>query len=146
MVFPLFFMKICFISLGCDKNLVDTEMMMGMLSERGHELVSDETLADVAVVNTCSFISDAKAESINTLIKMERLKENGTLKGIIAAGCLAERYSDDIRRELSGVDVLIGTMAIDEIAAQLGYADSSYFARVFRKQVGMSPRQYRMSH
>ena len=68
MVFPLFFMKICFISLGCDKNLVDTEMMMGMLSENGHELVSDETEADVAVVNTCSFISDAKAESINTLI------------------------------------------------------------------------------
>ena len=115
MVFPLFFMKICFISLGCDKNLVDTEMMMGMLSENGHELVSDETEADVAVVNTCSFISDAKAESINTLIKMERLKENGTLKGIIAAGCLAERYSEDIRRELPGVDVLIGTMAIDEI-------------------------------
>jgi ribosomal protein S12 methylthiotransferase len=108
-------MKICFISLGCDKNLVDTEMMMGMLSENGHELVSDETEADVAVVNTCSFISDAKAESINTLIKMERLKENGTLKGIIAAGCLAERYSEDIRRELPGVDVLIGTMAIDEI-------------------------------
>lgn len=115
MVFPLFFMKICFISLGCDKNLVDTEMMMGMLSENGHELVSDEAEADVAVVNTCSFISDAKAESINTLIKMERLKENGTLKGIIAAGCLAERYSEDIRRELPGVDVLIGTMAIDEI-------------------------------
>lgn len=109
-------MKINFISLGCDKNLVDTEMMLGILSQHGHELVNDENQADVVVVNTCSFISDAKVESINTLISMGRLKEEGVIKGIVAAGCLAQRYSDEIRADIPEVDEIVGTMAIDEIA------------------------------
>ena len=106
-----------FVSLGCDKNLVDTEMMMGELSEAGHEIVSDERDADIVVVNTCSFISDAKEESINTLISMGELKNAGSVKGIIAAGCLAQRYSEDIRKDLPEVDEIVGTMAIDEIVA-----------------------------
>lgn len=110
-----FYMKIVFVSLGCDKNLVDTEMMLGQLSEAGHEIINDEEEADVAVVNTCSFISDAKEESINTLIRMGGLKETGRLKGLIAAGCLAQRYSEDIRRDIPEVDEIVGTMAIDEI-------------------------------
>ncbi len=112
-----FFMKIVFVSLGCDKNLVDTEMMMGQLAEAGHEITNDESEADIAVVNTCSFISDAKEESIDTLISMGRLKEEGSLKGIIAAGCLAQRYSEDIRRDIPEVDEIVGTMAIDDIVA-----------------------------
>ncbi|MCQ2520364.1 MAG: 30S ribosomal protein S12 methylthiotransferase RimO [Lachnospiraceae bacterium] len=116
-------MKINFISLGCDKNLVDTEMMLGILSEHGHELVNDVLDADVVVVNTCSFISDAKIESINTLIEMGRLKEEGTIKGIIAAGCLAQRYTEDIRKDIPEVDEIIGTMAIDEIAEAVDRID-----------------------
>lgn len=108
-------MKIFFVSLGCDKNLVDTEMMLGQLSEAGHEIVDDETKADVAIVNTCSFISDAKGESINTLIELGRLKTSGSLKSLIACGCLAQRYSKEIREQIPEVDVLVGTMAIDEI-------------------------------
>ena len=84
-------MKIIFVSLGCDKNLVDTEMMLGMLQERGYTFTDDETEADVAVVNTCCFIGDAKEESINTLLELAQLKEDGNLKALIAAGCLAQR-------------------------------------------------------
>lgn len=109
-------MKINFISLGCDKNLVDTEMMLGILSEHGHELVNDETEADVVVVNTCSFINDAKTESINTLLDLGQLKEEGVIKGIVATGCLAQRYSEEIKQEIPEVDVIVGTMAIDKIA------------------------------
>ncbi len=108
-------MKIMFISLGCDKNLVDTEMMLGMLSEQGHTFTDDETQAEVIVVNTCCFIGDAKEESINTLIEMGTLKENGSLKMLIATGCLAQRYSDELQSELPEVDVIVGTMSIDKI-------------------------------
>ena len=108
-------MKILFISLGCDKNLVDTEMMLGMLSEQGHTFTDDETEAEIIVVNTCCFIGDAKQESINTLIEMGRLKETGKAKLLIAAGCLAQRYQNEIRTEIPEVDVIIGTMAIDKI-------------------------------
>lgn len=108
-------MKIMFISLGCDKNLVDTEMMLGMLSEKGHSFTDDEMQAEIIVVNTCCFIGDAKEESINTLIEMGALKENGTLKMLIAAGCLAQRYRKEIREQIPEVDVIIGTMSIDKI-------------------------------
>ncbi len=110
-----FYMKIFFVSLGCDKNLVDTEMMLGQLVSAGHEITNNEEEAEVAVVNTCSFISDAKEESINTLLRMGELKEEGTLKGIVAAGCLAERYCKEIREDIPEVDEIVGTMAIDEI-------------------------------
>ncbi len=108
-------MKIFFISLGCDKNLVDTEMMLGQLSEAGHEIVDDESLAEIAIVNTCSFINDAKEESINSLIEMGNLKTQGKLKAVICCGCLAQRYASEIREQIPEVDVIVGTMAIDEI-------------------------------
>lgn len=110
-------MKILFVSLGCDKNLVDTEMMLGMLREKGYSFTDDESEADIAVVNTCCFIGDAKEESINTLLEMGELKKSGQLKCLIAAGCLAQRYQEEIRKEIPEVDALVGTMAIEEIAA-----------------------------
>ncbi len=108
-------MKILFISLGCDKNLVDSEMMLGMLGKNGFTFTDDETKADVIVVNTCCFIGDAKEESINTLLEMARLKETGHLKALIAAGCLAQRYKEEIQKEIPQVDAIIGTTAIEEI-------------------------------
>lgn len=108
-------MKIIFVSLGCDKNLVDTEMMLGMLQERGYTFTDDETEADVAVVNTCCFIGDAKEESINTLLELAQLKEDGNLKALIAAGCLAQRYRDEIQTEIPQVDAIVGTTAIEDI-------------------------------
>lgn len=108
-------MKILFISLGCDKNLVDTEMMLGMLVEKGYTITDDETEADVVVVNTCCFINDAKQESINTLLEIAELRKSGSVKALIAAGCLAQRYSDEIQTEIPEVDVVVGTTAIDKI-------------------------------
>lgn len=108
-------MNIMFVSLGCDKNLVDSEMMIGMLSEKGFSFTDDETLADIVVVNTCCFINDAKEESVNTLLSMAELKKDGHLRVLIAAGCLAQRYREEIQKEIPEVDVIIGTTAIDEI-------------------------------
>ena len=108
-------MKIMFRSLGCDKNLVDTEMMLGMLAEKGYQFTDDEQEAEIVVVNTCCFIGDAKEESINTLIEIGRLKETANVKMLIAAGCLAQRYRKEIREQIPEVDVIIGTMAIDKI-------------------------------
>ncbi|MBE5892588.1 MAG: 30S ribosomal protein S12 methylthiotransferase RimO [Lachnospiraceae bacterium] len=110
-------MKILFVSLGCDKNLVDSEMMLGMLQEKGYSFTDDETKADIAVVNTCCFIGDAKEESINTLLELSELKESGQLKGLIAAGCLAQRYKEEIQAEIPQVDAIIGTTAIESIVA-----------------------------
>lgn len=108
-------MKILFISLGCDKNLVDTEEMLGMLSASGHEFTNDEIEAEIIVINSCCFINDAKEESINTIIEMGKYKETGNCKGLIVTGCLAQRYSEEIREELPEVDALIGTSSYDEI-------------------------------
>lgn len=107
-------MKILFISLGCDKNLVDSEMMMGLLRNRGYEFTDDETQADVIVVNTCGFINDAKEESINTILNMAQYKEHN-LKALIVAGCLAERYKNEIMDELPEIDAIVGTTAFDKI-------------------------------
>ena len=93
-------MKILLISLGCDKNLVDGEVMLGILSQNGHEITNDETEAEVCIINTCAFIRDAQEESINTIIEMGRLKETGRLKKLIVTGCLSERYKDEILSEL----------------------------------------------
>ncbi len=108
--------KIIFVSLGCDKNLVDSEKMLGLLADRGYTFTDDENEADVAVVNTCTFIGDAKEESIQTLIDLGTLKQNGHLKALIAAGCLAQRYREEIKAELPEVDAVVGTMAIEQIA------------------------------
>lgn len=109
-------MKIVFISLGCDKNLVDTEMMLGILSEKGYSFTDDEDDADIAVVNTCCFINDAKEESINSLIALGEKKKEGKLQGLIATGCLAQRYAKEIREEIPEVDAIVGTNAFDRIA------------------------------
>ena len=108
-------MKIYLESLGCDKNLVDSEIMMGLMDRNGYELTNDVDEADVAVVNTCCFIGDAKEESIGRIIAMGEKKKEGSLKGIIAAGCLAQRYADEIKKELPEVDAIIGTTSYDSI-------------------------------
>ncbi len=108
-------MKILFISLGCDKNLVDSEVMLGYLSEAGFEITNDESEADIAVVNTCSFIHDAKQESVNTILEMSDLKEKGQLKVLLVCGCLAQRYADELKEELPQIDAILGTMALENI-------------------------------
>jgi len=108
-------MKVLLISLGCDKNLVDSEVMLGLLNKAGHELTNDETEAEAVVINTCAFISDAKEESINTIIEMGRLKKTGRLKKLIVAGCLSQRYKDEIMKELPEIDVIIGATNYDKI-------------------------------
>ena len=112
-------MKILFISLGCDKNLADTEMMLGTLVQRGFSITDDEAQAQAVVVNTCCFINDAKQESINTLLEMAELRKSGAVKALIAAGCLAQRYREEIQKEIPEVDVIVGTTAIDAIADAL---------------------------
>ena len=109
-------MNIMFVSLGCDKNLVDTEHMMGSLLEEGFDLTDDESAADVIVVNTCCFIGPAKEESIETILEMARLKDTGRCKALIVAGCLAQRYRDEVLKEFPEVDAVIGTTAFDSIA------------------------------
>jgi tRNA A37 methylthiotransferase MiaB len=93
-------MKIGFLSLGCPKNLVDGEVMLGIARDAGHEITQDSTAADVLVVNTCAFIDNAKEESINAILEMAALKGQGTGKRLVVTGCLAERYRDDLRREI----------------------------------------------
>ena len=107
-------MKLLFISLGCDKNLIDSEMMMGLLHDRGYEFTDNEEEADIIVINTCGFINDAKEESINTILEMAKYKENN-LKALIVAGCLVERYKNEILQELPEIDAIVGTTAFDKI-------------------------------
>lgn len=109
-------MKIFFVSLGCDKNLVDSEMMIGILADKGHTIIDDEKSADIIVVNTCCFILDAKEESIETILQMAELKETGSLKGLIVTGCLGERYREEIQKEIPQVDSILGTNSFDKIA------------------------------
>ncbi len=109
-------MKILFVSLGCDKNLVDTEFMLGTLRDAGHTFTNDETEADVIVINSCCFINDAKEESINTILEMAEYKDKGSCKVLIVTGCLAERYRDEIIAEIPQVDVILGTNSYEEIA------------------------------
>ena len=108
--------KILFVSLGCDKNRVDAEKMLGLLGLSGYEVTDDESQADVIIVNTCSFISDAKQESIDTILQMASWKKGGRCKALIATGCMAQRYADEIREQLPEVDAIVGTTAYDSIA------------------------------
>ncbi|MDO5702788.1 MAG: 30S ribosomal protein S12 methylthiotransferase RimO [Lachnospiraceae bacterium] len=109
-------MKLLMVSLGCDKNLVDSERMLGILTSRGFTLTDDEEEAEVAVINTCCFIEDAKKESIERIFDLARLKETGSLKVLIAAGCMAQRYRDEILEEIPEIDAIVGTTAIGSIA------------------------------
>lgn len=108
-------MKILFISLGCDKNLVDTEVMLGLLASGGYQMTDDETEADVIVINTCCFINDAKEESIENILDMARYKKEGKLKALIVTGCLAQRYRQEILDEIKEVDAVLGTTSYDKI-------------------------------
>ena len=108
-------MNILFVSLGCDKNLVDSEVMLGLIRERGYKITNDETEADIIIVNTCSFINDAKEESINTILEMAEYKKTGQCKALIATGCLVQRYANEIREEIPEVDGLIGTSSYETI-------------------------------
>ncbi|MEQ3216893.1 30S ribosomal protein S12 methylthiotransferase RimO [Hominifimenecus microfluidus] len=107
--------KILFISLGCDKNLVDSEVMLGLLHKAGFALTDDEREADVIVVNSCCFIGDAKEESINTILDMARYKEIGVCKALVVTGCLAERYKEEVLTEMPEVDAVVGTSSYDHI-------------------------------
>ena len=109
-------MKILFVSLGCDKNLVDSEEMLGILQEQGHTITNDETNAEVIVINTCCFIHDAKEESIETILEMIPYRTKGTCQALIVTGCLAQRYRDEVQSEISEVDAILGVTAIDDIA------------------------------
>lgn len=108
-------MKILFVSLGCDKNLVDSEFMLGMLKESGYEITDDENKAEIIVVNTCCFIHDAKEESITTILEMAELKKSAELKVLIVTGCLAQRYKEEIRKEIPEVDAVLGTTSYENI-------------------------------
>ncbi|MCT4544146.1 MAG: 30S ribosomal protein S12 methylthiotransferase RimO [Vallitalea sp.] len=123
-------MKISFISLGCDKNLVDSEVMLGLLRDKGYKLINDEREADVIVVNTCGFIQDAKEESIETIIEMGQYKENGNCKALIVTGCLAQRYQEELIKEMPEIDAILGTANYDKVieAVESVLKDKKYIA------------------
>src|SRR6476660_7572438 len=124
--------KVGFVSLGCPKNLVDSEVMMGQLAEAGYEITSNAQDADTVVVNTCGFIESAKQESVEAILEATRLKEEGKASRVIVAGCLVERYRDDLMKELPEVDAFIGTSQIADI---LSAADDRYDS----KQLTITP-------
>ena len=114
--------KVGFVSLGCPKNLVDSEVMMGMLAQAGAELISRAEDADVIVVNTCSFIEAAQQESVNTILEMARHKTDGRVRKLVVAGCLVERFRDEIRKNIPEVDAVVGTGELENILAASGVA------------------------
>src|SRR5213082_3382348 len=111
--------KVGFVSLGCPKNLVDSEVMMGMLAQGGAELVPRAEDADVIVVNTCSFIESAQQESVNTILEMARLK-SGKARTLVVAGCLVERFREEIQKNIPEVDAVVGTGELESILAAAG--------------------------
>lgn len=112
-------MKVLFISLGCDKNLVDSEEMLGLLTSKGYKITDDETEADIIVVNTCCFIHDAKEESIQTIIEMGKYRLEGKCKALVVTGCLAQRYRSEIIKEIPEVDAVLGTASYHEIVTAI---------------------------
>ena len=115
-------MKVLFISLGCDKNLVDSEEMLGLLRDRGYEITDDETEADVIAINTCCFIHDAKEESIQSILEMAEYRKQGRCKVLLVTGCMAQRYQKEIRQEIPEVDVVLGTTSFEKIVDALDSA------------------------
>ena len=132
-------MKVMMVSLGCDKNRVDAEMMLGTLAARGFELTEDENEAGAVVVNTCCFIDDAKKESIEMLLEMARLKETAALRILVAAGCLAVRYKEDILKQIPEVDAVVGVTAEDKIADVLTEAAEG-MTSVRSRDISADPR------
>lgn len=126
-------MKLLFVSLGCDKNLVDSEEMLGILNNGGHTFTDEEEEAELIIINTCCFINDAKEESINSILEMAKLKETGKCKALIVTGCLAQRYKEEIMQEIPEVDALLGTNAYGEIAAAVENVLKGQKASYFQK-------------
>lgn len=124
-------MKLLFISLGCDKNLVDTEKMLGILRDAGYEFTEDETEAEIIIVNTCCFIGDAKEESINTILEMAEYKKTAVCKALIVTGCLAERYKEEVQKEIPEVDGVLGIASYGEIATVVKEALAHHHPQVF---------------
>ncbi|MBU5481895.1 30S ribosomal protein S12 methylthiotransferase RimO [Blautia sp. MSJ-19] len=125
-------MKILFISLGCDKNLADSEEMLGLLTGNGHEIVDSEEEADAIVINTCCFIHDAKEESVNTILEMAEYKKSGTCKVLIVTGCMAQRYKEEITQEIPEVDAVLGTTSYGDIVKALNEAQAGNVFQEFR--------------
>src|SRR4030095_11502994 len=113
-------MKIGLISLGCPKNLVDSEVMLGLAQQAGHELTQDASEADVLVVNKCAFLDAAKQESIDTILEMAQHKKDGACRRLIVTGCMAERYRDELQREIPEIDAVLGTGQVPEIVGAIG--------------------------
>ena len=126
-------MRIYFISLGCDKNLVDSEYMLGLLRDAGHTLTEDEQEAEAIVINTCCFIHDAKQESIETILEASAYKNTGKCRVLIVTGCLAERYRSEIAAEIPEVDVILGTSSFDEVVSVLSKAEHGERAEVYKE-------------
>src|SRR5262245_59857913 len=112
-------MKIGLVSLGCPKNLVDSEVMLGLAQQAGHELTNDPSAADVLVVNTCAFIDKAKQESIDTILEMARHKTEGSCQRLVVTGCMAERYRDELKKEIPEIDAVLGTGEVPQIVGAL---------------------------
>lgn len=125
-------MKILFISLGCDKNLSDSEEMLGLLTARGHEITDDETEAEAVVVNTCCFINDAKEESVETILEMSELKKNGTCRVLVVTGCMAQRYQKEIIEEIPEVDAVLGTTSYGDIVKAIEEAEAGRHYEEFK--------------
>src|SRR4051794_24017531 len=113
-------MKIGMISLGCPKNLVDSEVMLGLAHQAGHELTQDPSGADVLIVNTCAFIDSAKKESVDAILEMAQHKKDGACQRLIVTGCLAERYREELRAEIPEIDAVLGTGEVPAIVAAIG--------------------------
>src|SRR5213596_3063839 len=111
--------KVGLISLGCPKNLVDSEVMLGLAQQAGHELTQDAASADVLVVNTCAFIDSAKQESIDTILEMAQHKKDGACRRLVVTGCMAERYPDELKREIPEIDAVLGTGQVPEIVSAI---------------------------
>lgn len=126
------FMKILFISLGCDKNLADSEEMLGLLTAGGHEITDDETQADAIVINTCCFIKDAKEESVETILEMAEYKKTGSCHALIVTGCMAQRYQKEIIEEVPEVDAVLGTTSYGDIVKALEEAVAGNHFEEFR--------------
>src|SRR6188474_2480866 len=123
-------MKVGLISLGCPKNLVDSEVMLGLAREAGHELTQDASEAEVLVVNTCAFIDSAKQESINTILEMARHKSDGACQRLIVTGCLAERYREELKAEIPEIDAVLGTGEVPDIVRAISGTATPHVSRL----------------
>ena len=126
-------MRVYFISLGCDKNLVESEYMLGLLRDSGHTLTEEEADAEAIIINTCCFIHDAKQESIETILEAAEYKTHGACRALVVTGCLAQRYQDEILTEIPEVDVLLGTASFDEVVSVLNNLEKTGPVSIFKE-------------